>query len=60
MRQAELSARDGKTPVVVLHQDGRRYRDALAVCRLSEFAGLVGPPNAAGEKRGKHEGVTQR
>jgi hypothetical protein len=41
MRQAELSARDGKTPAVVLHQDRRRYPDALVVCRLSEFADLV-------------------
>ena len=41
MRQAELSARDGKTPAVVLHQDRRRYPDTLVVCRLSEFADLV-------------------
>jgi hypothetical protein len=31
----------GKTPAVVLHQDRRRYPDALVVCRLSEFAELV-------------------
>jgi hypothetical protein len=41
LRQAELSARNGKTPAVVLHRDGRRYADALVVCRLSEFAELV-------------------
>jgi hypothetical protein len=41
LRQAELSARDGKTPALVLHRDGRRYADALMVCRLSEFAELV-------------------
>jgi len=41
LKQAELSATDGKTPAVVLHQDRRRYPDALVVCRLSEFAELV-------------------
>lgn len=42
LKQAELSATDGKTPVAVLHPDRRRYRDALVVLRLSEFAELVG------------------
>ena len=42
LKQAELSATEGKTPAVVLHQDRRKYPDALVVCRLSEFAGLVG------------------
>lgn len=41
LKQAELSAMDGKTPAVVLHPDGKRYADALVVCRLSEFAELV-------------------
>ena len=41
LRQAELSATDGKTPAVVLHRDRRRYADALVVLRLSEFAELV-------------------
>jgi len=41
LKQAELSALDGKTPAVVLHPDRRPYRDALVVCRLSEFAELV-------------------
>ncbi len=41
LKQAELSATDGKTPVVVLHQDRRKYPDALVVVRLSEFAELV-------------------
>ncbi len=41
LRQAELSYQDQKTPIVVLHQDGKKYRDALVVCRLSEFANLV-------------------
>ncbi len=41
LRQAELSATDGKTPAVVLHQDRRKYPDALVVLRLSEFAELV-------------------
>ncbi len=42
LKQAELSAKDGKTPAVVLHPDRRPYRDALVVLRLSEFAALVG------------------
>lgn len=41
LEQAEAASRDGKTPAVVLHQDGKKYRDALVVCRLSEFANLV-------------------
>ena len=53
LKQAELSASEGKTPVAVLHPDRRPYRDALVVLRLSEFAELVGgekptppiPPN---------------
>ena len=38
IRQAEASSDGGKTPVVILHQDGRKYRDALVVCRLGDFA----------------------
>jgi hypothetical protein len=41
LRQAELSATDGKTPAVVLHGDRKPYWEALVVCRLSEFAELV-------------------
>jgi hypothetical protein len=41
LRQAECSARNGKTPAVVLHPDRRRYGDALVILRLSEFAELV-------------------
>jgi hypothetical protein len=28
-------------PTVVSHRDSRKYKDALVVCRLSEFANLV-------------------
>ena len=38
LRQAEASAKDGQLPVAVLHQDGRKYRDALVMVRLSAFA----------------------
>ena len=38
MKQAEASARDGQLPVVVLHKDGRKYRDAFILCRLGDFA----------------------
>jgi hypothetical protein len=41
MRQAEASAKDGQVPVVVLHQDGRKYRDSFVVCRLRDFAGYL-------------------
>jgi hypothetical protein len=41
LSQAEASATNGKRPIVVLHQDGRKYRDALVVCRLFEFANLM-------------------
>ena len=38
MRQAEASARDGRLPVVVLHQDHRPYTESLVLLRLSDFA----------------------
>ena len=46
LRQAELSAGDpleGRLPVVVLHEDRRRYRDGLVVMRLGPFADRVLP-----------------
>lgn len=42
LRQAELSSRDQKTPIMVLHQDGKKYQNALVACRLSEFANPMG------------------
>jgi hypothetical protein len=53
MRQAESSARD-KIPMVMLHEDSRRYVAALVMCRLSEFVELLET------KRGKHKAVTQQ
>ncbi len=38
MRQAEASAKDGRLPVVVLHQDHRGYTESLVLLRLSDFA----------------------
>jgi hypothetical protein len=38
MRQAEASARDGRLPVVVLHQDRTPYTESLVLLRLSDFA----------------------
>ena len=38
LSQAQAASTDGKLPVAVLHQDGRRYADALVVVRLSDFA----------------------
>ncbi len=51
LRQAEVSATDGKTPAVVLHPDRKPYRDALVICRLSEFAELVGNPERSDPKK---------
>ena len=38
MRQAEASVKDGRLPVVVLHQDHRPYTESLVLLRLSDFA----------------------
>ena len=38
MRQAEASAKDGRLPVVVLHQDRAPYAESLVVLRLEDFA----------------------
>ncbi len=37
LRQAEACAKGGQLPVVVLHEGGSRYADALVVTRLSSF-----------------------
>ena len=37
MKQAEACARDGQLPLIVLHQDGQRYQDALIVMRLKNL-----------------------
>jgi hypothetical protein len=41
MRQAEASARDGRLPVVVLHEDRVPYAESLVVVRLEDFAGYL-------------------
>jgi Holliday junction resolvase len=38
MKQAEASAKDGRLPVVVLHQDRTPYVKSLALLRLENFA----------------------
>ena len=38
LRQAETSAKNGRLPVVVLHQDGQRYTGSLVVLRLENFS----------------------
>ena len=38
MKQAEASAKDGRLPVVVLHQDRAPYAESLVVLRLEDFA----------------------
>jgi hypothetical protein len=37
--QAEAASREEQLPVVVLHQDGRRYTECLVVLRLKDFVG---------------------
>ena len=37
MKQAEVCADDGQLPLVVLHQDGQTYQDALIVLRLKNL-----------------------
>ncbi len=41
MKQAEASAKDGRLPVVVLHQDCALYSESLVVLRLEDFAGYL-------------------
>jgi hypothetical protein len=41
MKQAEACAKEGQLPIAVFHQDGKKYREALVVVRLSELANLV-------------------
>ncbi len=38
MRQAEVSVKDGRLPVVVLHQDHVPYAESLVILRLDDFA----------------------
>ena len=37
MKQAEVCARDGQLPLIVLHQDEQRYQNALIVMRLKDL-----------------------
>ncbi len=37
MKQAEACAQGGQLPLIVLHQDGQRYQDALIVMRLKDL-----------------------
>lgn len=39
--QAEASAKDGRLPVVVLHQDRAPYAESLVVVRLEDFANYL-------------------
>ena len=53
--QAEAAAKQPQLPVAVLHQDGRRYQDALVVLRLKDFDKRLGCEcfsDAQAEKRG--------
>jgi len=41
MQQAKAASKNGELPVAVLHEDGKRYTDALVVIRLEDFADYV-------------------
>ena len=41
IKQAQAAALDGQLPVVILHQDGRKYRDSFLLCRLGDFAAYL-------------------
>ncbi len=41
MKQAEASAKDGRLPVVVLHQDHAPYAHSLVVLKLKDFVDLL-------------------
>ena len=43
MAQAKASIRGNQTPVVVIHQHGNRYDDAMVVMRLKDFVDWHGP-----------------
>jgi hypothetical protein len=37
MRQAEAASKNGEQPVAVLHQDGKRYTEALVVIHENQI-----------------------
>jgi hypothetical protein len=41
LAQARAAAKDGRVPVVILHQDRQRYRDAAVVVGLPDFLWLL-------------------
>ena len=41
MKQAEASAKDGRLPVAVLHQDHAPYTESLVLVRLEDFASYL-------------------
>src|SRR5687767_4529305 len=41
MQQAKAASKNGELPVAVLHQDGKRYTEALVVISLKDFVDYV-------------------
>ena len=41
LNQAQAASKNGKVPVVVLHQDRAPYAESLVVLRLEDFAGYL-------------------
>lgn len=48
--QARENARDGKTPLLVLHPVGAKYEDSLAVIRLDDLVELLSKVSVATER----------
>ena len=60
LRQAELSATEGRLPVAVLHEDRRRYRDGLVLLRLGDFVDQVLPTLSLATVRPVRKGEDKR
>jgi hypothetical protein len=41
LNQAQAASKNGKVPVVVLHQDRTPYAESLVLLRLEDFAGYL-------------------
>lgn len=48
MKQAQASAKEGEVPVVVMHEKGKRYDEALVMFRMKDFLPIL---EAMGDNR---------
>jgi hypothetical protein len=60
MRQAVAATRGDQTPIVILHEAGRRYRDALCLVRLSDLErlGLLASAEESGGAGSVYDGTS--